>query len=475
VFLLLSKPAFPAKLKIREEKTVSTKVLRQRAAELERKARAILDRADNDGRDLTNAESVEFEQLKAELKITDANLDAEVARMEEECLTMGVNLTPAGGWGSGTGAATPLYNSSRIGKSGSGRRYAEMFPGALSAGKRGFASFDEFLKTVNSGLNDPRLSAAAQGHGEAVPTDGGFFVPEQFSAEMLDVSLESEIVRPRAAVYPMSSATRKIAGFDTLDNSAGAPYGGLNLQWANEGDTGLNKKAKSRLIQLTAQKAMIFSFASNELIADGMSFDEMLGSALVKSLSWGLDNAFLNGDGAGKPKGVLNDPALIVVTKESGQAANTLLYQNVVNMFSRLHPASVPNSVWVANSTCIPQLLRMQSVVRNAADTDNVGGSAVPIVSQVDGKFSMLTRPIVFTEKVPALSSQGDILLADFSQYAIGIRKEISLERSISPGWQTDESAYRTIVRVDGQGKWNKAFTPKNGSTLSWCVTLQAR
>ena len=441
--------------------------LRQRAHEQKKVLQSILDRAKAENRDLTQGEEIDFNEGKAKLATVDVELSAELDRLEQERgmpasedISAGARLE-----------ARPHSHSRAV--TSVPRKYAEMFPGALSS--RGFASREEFFRVVHSGLNDPRLQAAATGHSGAVPTDGGFFIPEQYAAEMLDVALESEIVRPRARIYPMTTQIRKIAGFDDLDNSAGAPFGGLSIAWANEADAGVNKKTKTRLIELNAQKAMIFAYASNELIADGMSFDEMLGTALIKSIGWGLDYAFLNGDGAGKPMGVLKDPALIVVSKDSGQATGTLTYSNVTNMFARLHPSCLANSVWVCNTACIPALLQMQIVVRNQANTDNVGGSAVPVVAQQDGKFTLLTRPVVFTEKTPNFSSQGDILLADFSQYAIGMRKEVSVERSIFPGWQTDESAYRTILRVDGQGKWNRVFTPRNGSTLSWAVTLQAR
>jgi len=443
--------------------------LRQRAHEQKKACQALLDTAQAEGRDLTVEESAKWEEMVATLNRTAVEVAAEERRLD-------IERGASGSDDLSTGARLdiPRLQVPHPGAAGAiPRKYAEMFPGALTS--RGFASREEFFKVVHSGLNDPRLQAAVTGHGGASPTDGGFFIPESYAAEMLDVALESEIVRPRARVYPMTTQTRKLAGFDDLDNSGGAPFGGLSIQWANEGDTGTNKKTKTRLIQLNAQKGMIFSFASNELIADGMSFDEMLGSALIRALGWGLDNSFLNGDGAGKPMGVLKDPALIVVSKESAQATNTLLYANVVKMFSRLHPSCVQNSVWVANNGTIPALLQMQLVVQNVAGSENVGGSATPVVAQQDGKFTLLTRPVIFTEKVPAFSSQGDISLIDFSQYAVGIRREISLEKSASPGWQTDESAYRCIVRVDGQGRWNKAFTPKNGSTLSWCVTLQAR
>jgi HK97 family phage major capsid protein len=355
-----------------------------------------------------------------------------------------------------------------------GRLYGEMF-GATS--DSGFKDLNEFLKVIHSNTFDPRIAAAAQGMGEGVFSDGGALVPTEFSAQMLDASLESEIVRSRARIYPMSSATRVIAGLDNSDNSGSAPFGGLSLQWAAEAASGSVKKAKTRTIQLTAQKGMIFSYATSEVIADGMNFDEIVGGAIVKALGWGLDYAFLNGDGAGKPKGVLTDPALIVVAKESSpaQPANTVWYQNIVNMFSRLHPSCLANAVWVTNPSTLPQLLRMQITVMNVAGSENVGGSAVPVFSTNGGDFRLLGKPVILTEKLPALSSQGDILLCDFSQFAVGIRKEITLDRSIAPGFQTDEVAYRCIVRVDGQGLWKSAFTPKNGNSLSWCVTLGAR
>lgn len=74
-----------------------------------------------------------------------------------------------------------------------------------------------------------------------------------------------------------------------------------------------------------------------------------------------------------------------------------------------------------------------------------------------------------------ALGSKGDLILADLSQYAIGMRKEIALDRSNVPGWMEDMTDYRVIVRVDGQGTWDKPVKPKNGIMLSWAVALEAR
>lgn len=186
------------------------------------------------------------------------------------------------------------------------------------------------------------------------------------------------------------------------------------------------------------------------------------------SCSFGLDTAFLTGNGVGKPLGILNDPALITVAKEAGQANDTIIVENIDKMFARMHPAGRTNAVWVINSTAIPQLLSLTRSV-------GTGGSVVPVMSETAGTFSMLTRPVLFTEKVPALGDAGDILFVDFREYMIGMRKEVVLDKSNAVGWATDEMAYRTILRVDGRGRWTAPVTPLNGDTLSWCVKLAAR
>lgn len=352
------------------------------------------------------------------------------------------------------------------------RSYRSVFQADGNLDSGGFATREEFFRSLHSGLADPRLQAATMK--ENVGSTGGFSVPEQFVAEWLDASLESEIVRPRADVQPMTAPTKRVPGFDVSDNSGGAPFG-FAAEWIAEDGSGTAQNATLRMIQLTAHKLGIFSQVSNELVADGVSFEEQLGSAMVKGTSWKLDEAFLRGTGAGQPRGVLNDAALITVAKESGQAASTIKYANVVKMFARLHPACVNNAVWVANPTTLPQLFQMTVPITNVAGTENVGGSMPPVFTESNGQFRLLGRPLLLTEKVPSLTSAGDISLIDFSQYYVGIRKEISVEKSVHVGWQNDRTGYRALVRVDGQGKWGAAFTPKNGSTLSWCVTLGAR
>jgi HK97 family phage major capsid protein len=348
-----------------------------------------------------------------------------------------------------------------------GPRFAEMFPD-VPLSSDGFSSVDEWFRVVHSGLFHPNLKAAGS---EGIGPAGGYAVPPEYAAMMLDRSLEREIVRPRATIIPMVADRKLVPGWDDLDHSGGSLFGGFKAAWLPEAGPAVDQDYKLRMIEMKTRKLALFTKVSNELIADGVGFEQALGEAMITATGWNLDDAFLNGPGVGQPLGVLNDPALIVIAKETNQAAASILYDNLVKMFARMHPALVGESVWVANTATIPQLLTLSMAV-------GTGGSHIPVLqpSSAPGvDFTILTRPVVFTEKLPTLGTKGDILFAAFSAYFIGMRKEVSVEKSMHVGWSTDESGYRAILRADGMGSWNKPATPKNGDTLSWAVTLATR
>jgi hypothetical protein len=118
----------------------------------------------------------------------------------------------------------------------------------------------------------------------------------------------------------------------------------------------------------------------------------------------------------------------------------------------------------------------MQNVVKNVAGTENVGGSATPIFVPNDkGGGTLLGRPITFTEKLKPAGSVGDALFACFDQYAIGIRREVTLRKSLEAGFLNDSCWYRLTVRVDGQSTWSKTLTEANGNVVGPFVTLAAR
>jgi len=188
-----------------------------------------------------------------------------------------------------------------------------------------------------------------------------------------------------------------------------------------------------------------------------------------EAISWFEDDAFLTGTGTGEPQGVTNSPALIAVTKEVGQPADTIVWENVVKMYSRMLPASLGRAVWVANINVFPELATMALSV-------GTGGSAIWLQSGIGSPpLSILGRPIIFTEKLPTLGTTGDIMFIDFGYYLIGDLMQMRADSSPHVKFQNDMTVYRVTERVDGRGWLQSALTPKAGSTLSPFIKLDTR
>jgi HK97 family phage major capsid protein len=316
-------------------------------------------------------------------------------------------------------------------------------------------------------VNEEEIRAFRASMATSTPSLGGFSVPEPLAAQWLDDSIESEIIRPRATVWPMESATRKVPGWDSSDQSS-TLFGGFAMEFLAEEGPGTNQTGKLRVIQLTAKKGAIFVDISNELREDGQGFEAQLDRAMRVSIGYGMDQYFINGTGAGQPLGIRSDPAKITIAKETGQKADTLVWESLCKMFARMYPAGQQRAIWLANSTTIPQLLSLNIAVGTA-------GSWIPVLTESSGQFNILGRPVIFTSHMPKLGDADDLMFCDLTQYCIGIRRDLRLEKSNIPGWTKDLMSYRALLRFDGQGTWNAAITPRNGDSLSWCVGLAER
>jgi HK97 family phage major capsid protein len=349
------------------------------------------------------------------------------------------------------------------------KTYRGMF-GTDNLSSGGFESLGEFLKTIHDGRADSRLiTKVPSGLNEGIPSEGGFLVPPEYAAQLLDQSLEDEIVRPRAQVFPMKGKTKLIPGVE-ISSHASSLFGGVVGYWADEGSSVPQTKPGFRMVELVAKKLMMLSAATNELLQDSaINFEQVLGAMLTKAIGWYLDDSFLSGHGAGQPLGLLNCPSTIEVPAETGQTSNTIVYENCINMLGRLHPGCYKNAVWIANLTTLPSLATLHMAIGTA-------GVPVKVLQEESGKFTLIGKQVIFTEKTPTLGTKGDLILADLSQYAIGLREGLRIEMSNAPGFSSDESNWRTVCRTDGMGLWSGPLTLKDGiTTVAPFVVLASR
>ena len=132
-------------------------------------------------------------------------------------------------------------------------------------------------------------------------------------------------------------------------------FGGFTASYVAEAGTISEADPKARAMTLQAKKLTGLIRFSSELSVDipgGINQVEVL---CGKGLGFYRDRAFLKGTGAGEPLGILNAGCTVEVDKESGQAADTVVYENLTKMMSRMFAGSFQNSVWVCHQTTIPQ------------------------------------------------------------------------------------------------------------------------
>ena len=311
--------------------------------------------------------------------------------------------------------------------------------------------------------------------GSEEPGAGGFLIPEIMRSELLQLALEDAIVRSRATVIPMSTLRVPIPTVDDTSHVSSL-FGGVTFYWTEEASSLTESTASFGKVVLDAKKLTGFFKVPNELLADAPAFSGWFDTRIPAGLAWFEDVAFMTETGAGTPQGFINSPASVQVAKESGQSASTVVWENIVKMYSRMLPTSLKNAVWICAIDAFPQLATMALSV-------GTGGGPVWIGGYNNGSgadtppMTILGRPVIFTEKVPAVGTTGDINFVDLAYYLIGDRQAVEVSASEHFLFQNDQTAYRIIERVDGRPWLQQALTPHNGSanTLSAFVQLATR
>lgn len=307
-------------------------------------------------------------------------------------------------------------------------------------------------------------------YSETDPGSGGFLVPEEMRSQLLQLALENSVIRSRATVVTMSSLSTRIPYVDETTHS-GSLFGGMVFYWVGESATVTATSAKFGSVKLEANKLVGGARIPNELWADAPALSTWLEANAPKGLAHFEDLAFISGNGVGQPLGLLNSPALIQHTRDT---AGDLVPADIYGMYARMLPSSLGNAVWLVNQTLLPKLFGMQTVVQEAGA--NVGGGFPLGVVNIAGQPipTILGRPMIVTEKVPALANGAgnDIVFADLSYYLVGDRQAISMDFSEHSRFMNDETELRLIERVDGRPWVQSPLTPVNGDPLSPFVGL---
>lgn len=348
------------------------------------------------------------------------------------------------------------------------------------AGSAGAVIKDMRLRRCVDGALDP-VTKAPTGLGETVPSDGAFLVATEFIPTLLDRLYNTSIVYNRCAKQPVGANFNgfKIPAVDETSRADGSRWGGIRAYWGAEAATITASHPKFKQVQVQLQKLFALCYVTDEMLEDSVALEGYVNRWFPLEMGFKLDDAIINGDGAGKPLGILNAPGRVSVAAETNQIAATIVTNNVLKMYRRLWGPSLANAVWFINQDTLEQLFTLTIPIGTAGTLANLfqfptgPGAAM----QGGGQFgTMLTKPVFAIEQAATVGTEGDIILADLNQYLVGEKGGLNAASSIHVQFLTDQTCFRWIFRTNGEPIWSSALTPYKGSdTLSPYVTLATR
>lgn len=302
----------------------------------------------------------------------------------------------------------------------------------------------------------------ALGMSEGVGSEGGFMVYPEFSKLLLQQTYDVGILAKDCWKVPIAGNRLVINAIDEVSRVTGYRKGGLITYWLAEAGTKEASKPKLRQIDLKLQKHIGAYYATDELLEDAPALEAIVSKMFADEFAWRIDDAVVNGTGAGMPLGILNGGGLVQQAAETDQQALTVVAENIMGMWNLMPARNRVKAKWYVNQDVEPQLMRMFVPA---------GLAGVPVWLPPGGLVTspagtLLGRPIEPLEQCSALGSVGDIIFADMSQYII-IEKAGGMQAasSIHVAFMTDEQVFRFVLRIDGQPLWNSGILAADGTT----------
>ncbi len=330
-----------------------------------------------------------------------------------------------------------------------------------------FRDFGEFLQTVKYNPQDPILRAKEMSDktqkrflNMGIGANGGFIVPDQFSNQIKMVDDQAAIFRPRAQVIPAGDPPDAAITIPALDQGgANGVYAGVQVTWIAEGAQKPETEPAFREIRLEPNEVAAHVVVTDKLLRNSAAAGALVSSLLRKAIIAAEEDAFLSGNGAGQPLGIIGHPAAIQVARAG---AGAIAYNDVVNMYARAKFGG--QLAWIGSQTVLPQLMRMVDAGNNLVWQPNAREGA---------PGTLLGIPFLLNDQSPILGAEGDLILVDLNYYLIKDGSGISISMSEHPLFTQNRTIIKAFWNVDGQPWLSTPLLARDGvSTVSPFVVL---
>jgi len=337
--------------------------------------------------------------------------------------------------------------------------------------KREFENFGEYMFALRYNQNDQRLASLYRVQEAGAGSTAGFAIPQQFRPDILSVSPQTAVVRPRASVIPAGSPPDSAITIPAFDqDTAAAPdnrYGGVSVAKVAEGGAKPETSMAFREIKLEPHEFAGTLEATDKALRNWQAFSSWIENQFRLAMIGHEDREFLTGNGVGGPLGVLNAGATVKVNRE---VASKFSYTDLTNMAAKFMDGGT-EPVWLISKSVMPELLRMRNEIGSPETGD---GSLIwhPDARDSAGNHLLMGWPIIWHERAPLLGNLGDVGLYDFSRYLVKDGSGPFVAASEHVKFTENKTVFKIFWNVDGQPWLTQPFTQEGGYEVSPFVVL---
>lgn len=333
---------------------------------------------------------------------------------------------------------------------------------------------DEYRTDVN------RLEAAQKrasgGLMTKLESDGGYLLEQKVDKTIKKTVFDDSPILSRVNTIPLAPGEREFLTFvlDDLSRADGVRFGGVSGEWLKEGETTTATKPKVKAWKCGIGKFMAKGRATSEMLKHAGQLEAILMDGMRGEYRYKLAEGIVSGEGIEDPFGVLNskNPAKLKVAKESGQTLKIVL-ENVLKMNNRMIPSLAAGYAWFINPELMDYLPYMALELTN---------TSYPVFFPANASGELLGtlfgKPVIACEQCAAVGEEGDIVLANFSQYAVLSEGGERTDMSVHVYFDTDETAFRFIANGGGKPMRHGLIQLKNASAnfkMGDFITLEKR
>lgn len=263
-----------------------------------------------------------------------------------------------------------------------------------------------------------------------VDTEGGYLCPDTFEHQLVTGLSAKNVIRSLSNVITTSSGQHKIPVVATKGTASWIEEEGA----ISEDDDVFGQQ------YIGAHKVGTLIKVSEELLNDSaFDLEAYFITEFARRIGNKEEDAFLSGDGSGKPTGILVD-AEVGVTAAS---ATAITADELIDLYYSLPAPYRATAVWVMNDATMRYIRKLK---------DTTGQYLWQKALHEGEHHTLLGRPIYHSEYMPTVEGGAKpILFGDLSYYWIGDRQGITFRRLNERYADTGQVGFLATKRTDGK------------------------